>query len=118
MVAGPQEVRIAPHYRLPVPGSTCFVIGDVIFCRKSADWLLDPPQSALLEHEVRHTYQYAPLGPIYWPLYFASCAWSYAITGSAGARNVFERRAGLAGGGYRDAPVRLRPRALSRILER
>ena len=53
------------------------------------------------------------------PLYLAAAAVSWALTGDFGARNVFERRAGLADGGYADKP--LRPsirRALGRVRER
>ena len=40
------------------------------------------------------------------PLYLAAAAVSWALTGDFGARNVFERRAGLADGGYADKPLR------------
>jgi hypothetical protein len=40
------------------------------------------------------------------PLYLAAAAMSWALTGDFGARNVFERRAGLADGGYTDKPLR------------
>jgi hypothetical protein len=40
------------------------------------------------------------------PLYFLAAAWSWLLTGDFGTRNVFERRAGLAGGGYADRPLR------------
>ena len=40
------------------------------------------------------------------PLYLAAAAVSWALTGDFGARNVFERRAGLADGGYTDKPLR------------
>jgi hypothetical protein len=40
------------------------------------------------------------------PLYFAAAAASWALTGDFGSRNVFERRAGLADGGYADRPLR------------
>jgi hypothetical protein len=110
---GPQRTTIADGYRLVVPDATCFVVGDVIFCRRPASWLVDPAQRAILTHELRHTRQYAVLGPVFWPAYVASCAWSYVLTGNFGARNAFERRAGLADGGYRDIPPRpiLRRRA-------
>ena len=52
------------------------------------------------------------------PLYLAASAVSWALTGDFGARNVFERRAGLADGGYTDKPLRaglqrVRPGAVS-----
>jgi hypothetical protein len=43
-------------------------------------------------------------------LYLAAAGWSWLRTGDFASRNVFERRAGLADGGYRERPVRL-PRA-------
>jgi hypothetical protein len=106
LVDGPLGTNVAGGYPLRVPVATSFVIGDVIFCRHPAAWLLAQPQRALLAHEVRHTYQYAAFGPLFWPLYFAGCAWSYALTGNAAARNAFERSAGLDGGGYQDRALR------------
>ena len=44
------------------------------------------------------------------PLYLLAAAVSWALTGDFGARNVFERRAGLAEGGYTDKPLRARLR--------
>ncbi len=105
-VPGPDGTTIAADYPLRVPAAACFVIGDVIFCRHSASWLLATEQRAVLAHEVRHTYQYARWGPLFWPLYVAGSAWSYALTGNFGVRNAFERNAGLADGGYADAPIR------------
>lgn len=104
--SGPNGTIIAGHYRLAVPAAVCFVVGDVIFCRESAHWLLAAEQRPVLRHEFRHTEQYALLGPLFWPLYAASCAWSYALTGHYGSRNAFERAAGLTDGGYSDRPVR------------
>ena len=40
------------------------------------------------------------------PLYFLAAGVSWGLTGDFGARNVFERRAGLADGGYTDKPLR------------
>ena len=40
------------------------------------------------------------------PLYLAAAGVSWALTGDFGARNVFERLAGLADGGYMDKPLR------------
>jgi len=47
------------------------------------------------------------------PLYLAAAGVSWALTGDFGARNVFERRAGLADGGYTDKPLRPQLRALT-----
>jgi hypothetical protein len=110
--SGPLGTVIAANYPLRVPGALCFVVGDVVFCRRDAAWLLSSPARPILVHELRHTYQYARWGPLFWPLYFASSGWSYLVTGNFGVRNAFERGAGLADGGYADAPVRP---ALSRL---
>jgi hypothetical protein len=104
--AGPLGTVIAERYPLRLPDAACFVIGDVIFCKGTAEWLTSLAMRGVLVHEVRHTYQYARWGPLFWPLYFAGSAWSYLITGNFGARNAFERNAGLADGGYSEAPVR------------
>jgi hypothetical protein len=40
------------------------------------------------------------------PAYLLAAAWSWALTADFGTRNVFERRAGLADGGYSERPVR------------
>jgi hypothetical protein len=42
------------------------------------------------------------------PLYLVAAGASWVLTGDFGARNVFERQAGLADGGYTDKPLRLR----------
>ena len=61
----------------------------------------------LFRHEARHATQYAWCGGVLMvPLYLAAAAVSWALTGDFGARNVFERRAGLADGGYTDKPLR------------
>jgi hypothetical protein len=62
---------------------------------------------ALLAHEARHASQYAWCGGLVMlPLYFLAAGVSWGLTGDFGARNVFERRAGLADGGYTDKPLR------------
>ena len=88
------------------PPATCFTIGSVIVTRRTAEWLLDDRRSELLAHESRHAGQYAVLGPLFWPAYWAFCGYSWAMTGTYGTRNVFERHAGLERGGYRAAPLR------------
>lgn len=105
-VRGPGGVIVAGGYRLRLPKQSCFTVGSVILTRKPAEWLLHPDRADLLGHETRHIGQYALLGPLFWPAYWACCGWSYALTGSYGCRNVFERRAGLAAGGYREVPLR------------
>jgi hypothetical protein len=99
-------VLIAEGYRRKLPPATCFTVGSVIITRKTADWLLAPEREHLLRHESRHAGQYAVLGPLFWPAYWLSCGYSYAMTGSYGTRNAFEKHAGLSGGGYRERPLR------------
>ena len=97
-------------YRLPVPPAPAFCLGNVIVTRSDG---IDPG-SSLFAHEARHATQFACCGGVVMiPLYLAAAGVSWALTGDFGARNVFERRAGLADGGYTDKP--LRP-ALRRII--
>ncbi|HET6533237.1 MAG TPA: hypothetical protein VFH03_21830 [Actinoplanes sp.] len=103
---GRDGVLVAEGYRRRIPPATCFTVGSVILTRRTADWLLAPEQERLFGHESRHAGQYAVLGPLFWPAYWLSCGWSYALTGSYGARNAFEKHAGLATGGYRELPLR------------
>ena len=103
---GPDGIIVAGDYRLPVPNQTCFTVGSVILTRNDPRWLLAPERAELLAHEMRHAGQYAVLGPLFWPAYWLACGYSYALTRSYGARNVFERRAGLQAGGYHELPLR------------
>ena len=112
---GRDGVLIAEGWRRRVPPATCFTVGSVIVTRETAEWLLAPERAALFGHESRHAGQYALLGPLFWPAYWAACGYSYATTGSWGTRNLFERRAGLEAGGY---PADLPPRPWLRRLTR
>lgn len=103
---GPDGLLVAGGYRRRVPRQTCFTVGSVILTRRPAEWLLEPGRAHLLAHESRHATQYAMLGPLFWPAYWLACGWSYTLTGSYGGRNVFERHAGLAAGGYREPELR------------
>ena len=90
-------------YRLPVPPAPAFCLGNVIMTR--GDGIA--PGSPLFGHEARHATQFACCGGLVMiPLYLAAAGVSWALTGDFGARNVFERRAGLADGGYQDKPLR------------
>ena len=103
---------VGTGYRLPVPPAPAFCLGNVIVTRLNG---LDP-SSALFRHEARHATQYACCGGVLMvPLYLAAGSVSWGLTGDTGSRNVFERRAGLADGGYTDKP--LRP-AVRRALQR
>jgi hypothetical protein len=100
-------------YRLPVPPAPAFCLGNVIMTRGAAI----EAGSRLFRHEARHATQYAWCGGVLMiPLYLAAAGVSWALTGDFGARNVFERMAGLADGGYAGRPLRpaLRRPALRR----
>jgi hypothetical protein len=78
-------------------------IGDVVLLGMSEAALAARPH--LLEHEARHSAQYARwLGPFgFLPAYGLASAWSWYRTGNAYSRNYFESKAGLDAGGYRDS---------------
>jgi hypothetical protein len=108
-------------YRLPVPPAPAFTLGSVVFLRAAPPGRGHDPVGVvprrLLDHEERHVTQYAWCGGVVMPvLYVAAAGWSWLRTGDFASRNVFERRAGLADGGYRERPVRsvraLEPRGL------
>ena len=97
-------------YRLPVPPAPAFCLGNVVITRRDSV----APGSALFRHEARHATQYAWCGGLVMvPLYLAAAGGSWVLTGDFGARNVFERQAGLADGGYADRPLRAAIRLLS-----
>ncbi|HEV2933938.1 MAG TPA: hypothetical protein VGY96_12465 [Streptosporangiaceae bacterium] len=90
-------------YRLPVPPAPAFCLGNVIVTRED---VIDPG-TAVFRHEARHATQFAWCGGVAMiPLYLAAAGVSWLLTGDFGARNVFERQAGLADGGYTDKPLR------------
>jgi hypothetical protein len=96
---------VGVQYRLPVPVAPAFTVGNVILAR--GDRAALPSRQALLAHEARHATQYAWCGGLAMvPLYYLAAGVSWGLTGDFGARNVFERQAGLADGGYTDKPLR------------
>jgi hypothetical protein len=108
---GENGLLLGTGYRLPVPPAPAFCVGNVIVTRLDAL----PAGSPLRRHEARHASQFACCGGVFMiPLYLLAAAWSWLITGDFGARNVFERRAGLADGGYRAKPARRAIRRLRR----
>jgi hypothetical protein len=101
----PAGLLIGAGYRLPVPVAPAFTVGNVVLTRMDAAALA--AAGPLLRHEARHATQYACCGGLPMiPAYLLAAAWSWALTADFGARNVFERRAGLADGGYSERPVR------------
>jgi hypothetical protein len=90
---------VAAGYRLPVPVAPAFCLGNVLVTR----WPEEEFRGAtrLFAHEARHATQYAWCGGLLMlPWYGGAALLSWALTGDFGARNVFERWAGLADGGY------------------
>ncbi len=103
LARGPDGLFAGTGYRLPVPPAPAFCLGNAIITRLDAV----PPGSALWRHEARHATQFAWCGGLLMvPLYLLAAGLSWALTGDFGSRNVFERRAGLADGGYTDKPLR------------
>lgn len=106
---GPHGLVLATGYRWPFPDGGAFTLGNVVLARPRT-----PLTARLLDHESRHATQYAwCAGLPFLPLYAAAVGWSLLRTGDTASRNVFERHAGLAAGGYRERPVR-RPRRTDR----
>jgi hypothetical protein len=102
---GPHGLVIAHGYRPVLPKAAAFTIGNVVLFRPAAAALAGNP--GLLAHEARHSTQYAAcLGLPFLPLYGLAALWSLWRTGDPASRNVFERRAGLAAGGYTERPLR------------
>lgn len=99
----PGGLLIATGYRLPVPPTPAFTLGNVILTHRN----LIPHDSALFRHEARHSTQYACCGGVLMlPAYFAAAGVSWVVCGDFGAWNIFERKAGLSDGGYPDWPPR------------
>jgi hypothetical protein len=102
---GPDGLLIGERYRLPVPPAPAFCVGNVLLTR--ADRVSFSRSAPLLAHEARHATQFACCGGLVMvPLYLLAAALSWALTGDFGCRNIFERRAGLADGGYPELPLR------------
>lgn len=107
---GRNGLIVGGGYDLPIPPAPAFTLGNVVLLRRGVPTGADPIGSIpvpLLEHEERHATQYAILGGVLMPvLYLGAAGWSWLRTGDFFSRNVFERGAGLASGGYRERPVR------------
>jgi hypothetical protein len=103
LAGAPEGLLTGTGYRLPVPAVPAFTMGSVILTRRDSL----PSDSVLFRHEARHSTQYACCGGVLMlPLYFAAAGVSWVLSGDVGAWNLFERRAGLADGGYADLPLR------------
>ena len=99
---GPHGTIVARGYRsgFPAPRASAVTVGDVVLLR------LDDPVAAglpyLLDHEARHTFQWAWfVGPFgFLPAYLLASAWSWVRVRDFALGNPFERGAGLVAGGY------------------
>ncbi|WP_425308208.1 hypothetical protein AADG42_05460 [Ammonicoccus fulvus] len=94
---GPRGLLIAEGYRPRFPFAYAFTLGNVILIRGRAS----TTTTDLFEHEDAHAWQYLAFGPFFLPAYALATAWSWLRSGDRAAYNIFERRAGLARGGYR-----------------
>jgi hypothetical protein len=105
LARGGDGLLVGERYRLPLPSAPAFCLGNVILTRWDRDAFAGA--EAMLAHEARHATQFAWCGGLVMlPLYFAAAGVSWVLTGDFGSRNVFERQAGLADGGYADRPLR------------
>lgn len=103
---GPRRLYLGERYRWRFPAAGAFTVGDVVITRHDVEALI-ARHPFLLQHEEAHSRQWAAcLGLPFLPLYVASMGWSWLRTGDRATRSVFERRADLAKGGYRDVPPR------------
>ncbi|WP_233121510.1 hypothetical protein [Tersicoccus sp. Bi-70] len=107
---GPHGLYVGTGYRPRLPVASAFTVGNVVLVRGHAPEgqpigaALSPD---LVAHEAAHATQYAALlGLPFLPAYGVAAVWSLLRTGDPASRNVFERRAGLRIGGYRERPVR------------
>ncbi|MBP3044160.1 hypothetical protein KKR91_06015 [Arthrobacter jiangjiafuii] len=121
---GPDGLLLAEGWSWVLPKAAAFTVGNVILYRSrvAASFRPGPAeqggshgsgasrQSPLLRHEARHSSQYAALGFLFYPLYFAAAGVSVLRKGDPASGNVFEQWAGLHDGGYRTAARRTGPR--------
>jgi hypothetical protein len=104
---GPHGILLAEGYRRPLPKARAFTVGSVVLLRGRVPRGAPAGFDRLLEHEARHSRQYAAcLGLPFLPAYLLAAAYSLVRTGDPASRNLFERGAGLADGGYREQPLR------------
>lgn len=103
---GPRGLVLGEGYQARFPVAGAFTVGNVVTTRGTwAERARRHPD--LLAHEEGHTWQYLYfLGLPYLPAYVAAMVWSWLRTGDRASSNLFERRAGLAAGGYAERPIR------------
>ncbi len=102
---GPSGLTLAEGYRVRFPPAGAFTVGNVVISPLTFA-TLTARQPEVMEHEDVHAWQYFWCGGLaFLPLYLLAVGWSWLRTGDPASRNPFERAAGLARGGYREAPV-------------
>lgn len=102
---GPRALVFAERHRFGFPRAGAFTIGSVVLTRATMDEL-EACRPGTLDHEDAHAWQWAALlGLPFLPAYLLSAGWSWLRTGDPASRNVFERHAGLARGGYVERPA-------------
>lgn len=112
---GPRGMWLADRYRFGFPAAGAFTVGSVAITRQEWPEILEH-REWLLRHEEWHSFQYQRCGGLpFIPAYLLACAWSKMLTGDVWSRNVFERGAGLAIGGYTERAMRLPFRALAAV---
>jgi len=99
LTSGRDGLVLALGARGRFPDARAFTVGNVVILRVD-------PEDELLRHEAHHATQWAWCVIVFLPLYLLAVAWSYLRTGDHWSRNWFERRAGLAIGGYVENPPR------------
>jgi hypothetical protein len=103
---GPQVLLVAEGYRLPVPRAGAFTIGGIVIVPRGTLAGVEAGHPGTLQHEAVHSWQYFwCLGLPFLPLYALASGWSWLRRGDPASGNWFERNAGLARGGYLEAPV-------------
>jgi len=104
---GERGLWLAHGYRYHFPTGGAFTVGNVIITASPSFERLARDIPGVLGHEENHTWQYTyACGLPYLPVYTALMGWSWLRTGDRASRNFFEREAGLAAGGYAEAPLR------------
>lgn len=102
---GPYGLTLAEGYAIRFPSAGAFTVGNVVISPVTfTDLTRRHPE--VMEHEDAHAWQYLCCGGLpFLPLYALAVGWSWLRTGDPASANPFERGAGLARGGYREAPV-------------
>lgn len=102
---GPNGLTLAEGYTIPFPPAGAFTVGNVVISPVTFEELIGR-NPTVMEHEDVHAWQYCwCAGLPFLPLYVLAAGWSWLRTGDVASGNVFERGAGLARGGYTEAPV-------------